>query len=77
MKGKTPPKQEWFCPTCRKLVTDIRSEFGQMVSPGIAVAPMGEFPVFVCKRCETPVMEMRKRMGKQKLITEKGIIEIG
>ena len=76
MSEKKIPKSEWFCPTCRKLVTEIRSEFGQLISPGIATAAMGEFPVFVCRRCETPVMEMTKSVGKRKLITEKGIIEV-
>jgi DNA-directed RNA polymerase subunit RPC12/RpoP len=68
-------KIEYFCPTCKKMV-QARSQFGQLVSPGLAAAPIGELPVFICKNCGTPVMELTKSKGKRKLITEKGIKEI-
>lgn len=71
------PKKEYFCPTCKKIVDEIKSEFGQLTPPGIAVAPVGELPVFICRKCATPVIELTKSEGKQKLITEKGIVEIG
>jgi CTP:molybdopterin cytidylyltransferase MocA len=70
-------KKEYFCPTCKKIVKEIRSEFGQLTSPGLAAAPVGELPVFICKKCLTPVMELTKSKGKRKLITEKGIVEVG
>jgi len=71
-----PDKREYFCPTCRKIVADVRSEFGQLASPGIAVALIGELPVFVCRKCDAPVIELSRSKGKRKLITEKGIVEI-
>lgn len=68
--------KEYFCTTCKKLVKEIKSDFGQMVSPGVATAPLGELPVFTCRKCGTPVMELTKSKGKRKLITESGIKEI-
>jgi DNA-directed RNA polymerase subunit RPC12/RpoP len=69
-------QKEYFCPTCKKIVKEIKSEFGQLTSPGLAAAPIGELPVFICRKCLTPVVELTKSEGKRKLITENGIVEI-
>lgn len=52
-------KKEYFCPTCKKFVTEIKSEFGARVTPSFLYAG-GELPTFVCRDCSSPVMEMEK-----------------
>lgn len=60
-------KKEYFCPTCKKFVKEIRSEFGAKIMPTWN-ASAGELPVFVCDKCETPVMELTKSDSKTEVL---------
>lgn len=67
--------EEYFCPTCRELVRNVRSGFGNSMS-AVDDVPYVSMPIFRCEKCGTPVMKLSRSEGKRKLITEKGIVEI-
>lgn len=58
-------EKEYFCPSCKKFVRNIRSEFGTKIMPSW-ISSAGELPVFVCDECDTPVMEFTKTDKKLK-----------
>ncbi|MBI4894259.1 MAG: hypothetical protein HY833_00790 [Candidatus Aenigmarchaeota archaeon] len=76
MVEKKSDKSDWFCPRCKKFVAEVRSEYGSEMFPQLAGADIGMPSIFVCRKCDSPVVELTKSVGKRKLITEKGIIEV-
>jgi len=52
-------KKEYFCPSCRKIVKEVKSEFGSAW-----VATTGASPDYVCVKCDTNVVELTKSDGK-------------
>lgn len=58
-------RKEFFCVTCKKFVTDVRTEVGAMMPPGPGFV-FGEASALVCRECGSAVMELTRMDGKGK-----------